>query len=180
MKNNFSKYLIYLILFTITVLTSESFAQSMTFKKVRIVLTDRTSLRAHDVVINWSIRTVSVSPDRQYSFSELESLEYSNEHAGLIGMSVGGITAFLIAKVVSINGTISIGHLTIGSAELSQLLALPLGMYLGYRVGSSYFHNWQEYTLSNDHPPGVTKTFGPPSKTMFLRWKIPLFRIKPF
>ena len=167
------------VMFAVSMLLNINlYSQELRYKRAMISLKDGGILKTENGTIDNLSRTI-VASGRTISFLQINRIRYSNTHAGLIGIGVGAIFAVLIADILvkkdNSNGS---GTPFLDTSELNnfiyKILGIPLGMLVGYRIGSSYYYNWQEYPLDNNSNFRFNRNIAFQSNTVCLIWKIQL------
>ena len=160
------------------------------FERARLRTLDDRVIIAENAILNNNSRMLSYLKDKEtvsVGLSSLTNLEYSNTNFSAYGAIIGGTLGIALPVILIDDGGSSknqgdgdVVKFEGLSKALAVLIALPFGIYIGHQLGSGYYINWQEYPLNRNESVPFPVYNSPPSGTMFLRWKIPLHRLKPF
>ena len=159
--------------------------ETVVLKKAKVSFKDGSNAIFYDlVVLNKSYYVNDFVPSsgfeashyvlRTFNLQDLSSVRYSNSRLGKIGLISGGL--------IVLGGAVLLldSRILFPVNVLFAILSPPIGMGIGYSIGAQIYINWQDYPLNDNESVPLPVFNSPPSKTMFLRWNIPLHRLKPF
>lgn len=157
------------------------------FKKAKITLRDERQFESENVTVNTETNSILIYQDENpqfFNFEDVVSLSISNKNAAGYGALIGGVVGFAIPMSLLGKEGAQGGPLGAPSEKsltvVTSIISTFVGLGIGYYIGSGIFINWQEYPLNRNVPVPLAINIGPPLNTMYLRWKIPLHRFKPY
>ena len=163
------------------------FSSKIHFKKAKITLKNKRQIESENVYYDNAIKSIVINQKnnpRAFNIDEVQTLRYSNKNAAGYGALIGGIAGFAIP--ITLLGKEGAKGSPLGApSEISitvviSIISTLVGLGIGYNIGSGIYFDWQDYPLNGNESVPLPVFNSPPSKTMFLRWNIPLHRLKPF
>ena len=157
------------------------------FKKAKIELNDGRQFEIKNATIDMDssfFRYNTRNDIVTINFNELKELQYSNAHLGYPGAILGGISGLILPlKYGPDPNPAPRGdglHFSSGGKAFLVFLAVPLGAFLGYKFGAEFYIKWNSYPISGNSSFFQPKMFIPSSNSVFLQYKLPLYKYIPF